>query len=187
MLREGFKKYVALLLAVLVIVSSVAVVSAATINSSGGSASTTLTVDIAPYKGSSSSGNSRRFKCVIPTTFPVEMLEDGTIVVATNAAITNYSTDAVKVDNMVIKPFNSWVIQNYDDNLSLLPENTTAFAMQVLGSKANSDTGIINTSKWGKIESQESLVLPYNVKLPYFTVPFEGSIAELIVTVSYAD
>ena len=112
MLREGFKKYVALLLAVLVIFSSVAIVSAATINSSGGSASSMVTVDIAPFSGGT--GGGRRFSVSVPTVLPIEVLEDNTRVYATNAAIINNSSAAVEVDEVRVRALNGWSLLDYD-------------------------------------------------------------------------
>ena len=187
MLREGFKKYVALLLAILVIFSSVAIVSAATINSSGGSASSMVTVDIAPFSGGSGTGGGRRFSVSVPTVLPIEVLEDNTRVYATNAAIINNSTAAVEVDEVRVRALNGWSLLDYDTNFDDLSENTKAFAMHILGDEANANTGLINCTNWGSIGRSKSLNLDYDIKVPYFTYGVEESISEVVFTISFAN
>ncbi len=134
---KNMNKVVSLMLA-LCAVSSMALSSmAAEINHSGGSATTpvNLTTTNGGLDGDDSDIAATKLNVVVPTSLPMAMADDGTVVTATDCKIQNKSYGAVRVKSVTISAAEDWHLTKYGPKTSLAAEkvdaNKLGFAMTI--------------------------------------------------------
>ncbi len=115
--------------------------SAAEIDTSGGSASTpvNLTTTNDGIGGGDGEGGTTATKLnvVVPTTLPMAMSDDGTVVTATDCKIVNNSYGAVRVKSVTISAATGWNLTAFGPKSTLAAEkvdsNKLGFAMKIGG------------------------------------------------------
>ncbi len=132
------KKLLALLLAVCALSLPT---TAAEINTSGGSASTpvSLTTTNGGLDGGGGDITATKLNVVVPTSLPMAMSDDGSVVTADDCRILNKSYGAVRVKSVTISAASGWHLTKFGPKSSLAAEkvdaNKLGFAMTIGGGK----------------------------------------------------
>lgn len=122
--------------------------SAAEINQSGGSGTTpvNLTTTNDGIGGDGGEITPIKLNVVVPTSLPMAMSDDGTVVTATDCMIVNKSYGAVRVKSVTISAADEWNLTTFGDKSTLAGEkvdsNKLGFALSIGGGKqvkTNSD------------------------------------------------
>lgn len=122
--------------------------SAAEINQSGGSGTTpvNLTTTNDGIGGDGGEVTPTKLNVVVPTSLPMAMSDDGTVVTASDCKIVNKSYGAVRVKSVTISAADEWNLTTFGDKSTLAGEkvdsNKLGFALSIGGGKqvkTNSD------------------------------------------------
>lgn len=143
----AFALSLALILAVPIPVSA----SDNEITSSGGSA--TIPVSLTTTNGGIDDGGGRitptKLSVVLPTTLPLAMADDGTIVTATDCRIINNSYGAVRVKKVTITAASGWNLTPFGTKASMAREkvnsNKLGFAISIGDGKLVKTTTVADT------------------------------------------
>lgn len=112
--------------------------SAAEIDKSGGSASTPVNLTTT-NDGIGGEVTSTKLNVVVPTSLPMAMSDDGTVVTADNCKIVNKSYGAVRVKSVTISAVSDWNLTSFGDKTSLAGEkvdsNKLGFVLSIGGGK----------------------------------------------------
>ncbi len=122
---KKFTKLITLALALCMSVSMVLASSAAEIDQSGGSGTTP--VSLTTTNGGIGGGDSgdvtpTKLNVVVPTSLPMAMSDNGTVVTATDCKIVNKSYGAVRVKTVNITAANGWKLTAFGDKTTLAGE-----------------------------------------------------------------
>ena len=115
--------------------------SAAEINQSGGSGTTPVNLTTT-NDGIGSEGGEvtpTKLNVVVPTSLPMAMSDDGTVVTASDCRIVNKSYGAVRVKSVTISAADDWNLTAFGDKSTLAGEkvdsNKLGFALSIGGGK----------------------------------------------------
>lgn len=113
---------------------------AAEIDTSGGSGTTPVsltTINNGIGGGEGGDVTPTKLNVVVPTSLPMAMSDDGTVVTATDCKVINNSYGAVRIKSVTITAANDWHLTAYGDKASLAGEkvdaNKLGFAMSIGG------------------------------------------------------
>ncbi len=115
--------------------------SAAEINQSGGSGTTpvNLTTTNGGIDGDGGEVTPTKLNVVVPTSLPMAMSDDGTVVTASDCKIVNKSYGAVRVKSVTISAADEWNLTAFGDKSTLAGEkvdsNKLGFALSIGGGK----------------------------------------------------
>ena len=115
--------------------------SAAQISESGGSGITpvSLTTTNDGLGGEDGEVTPTKLNVVVPTSLPMAMSDDGTVVTASDCQIVNKSYGAVRVKSVTISAADDWHLTTFGDKSTLAAEkvdsNKLGFAMSIGGGK----------------------------------------------------
>ncbi len=141
---KGFIRIMALALALCMTCALGISASAAEIDTSGGSASTpvnlTTTNDgIGGGDGGGGGTTATKLNVTVPTSLPMAMSDDGTVVTATDCKIVNKSYGAVRVKSVTISAADGWNLTAFGPKSTLAAEkvdsNKLGFAMKIGGGR----------------------------------------------------
>lgn len=113
--------------------------SAAEINQSGGSGTTpvNLTTTNGGIDGDGGEVTPTKLNVVVPTSLPMAMSDDGTVVTASDCKIVNKSYGAVRVKSVTISAADEWNLTAFGDKSTLAGEkvdsNKLGFALSIGG------------------------------------------------------
>ena len=134
-MKKMFSLFLVLCLCFCMVVSA----SAAEIGSSGGSGTTPVNLTTT-NNGIGDGGGSvtpTKLNVVVPTSLPMAMSDDGTVVTATDCKVINNSYGAVRIKSVTITAANDWHLTAFGDKASLAGEkvdaNKLGFAMSIGG------------------------------------------------------
>ncbi len=152
---KKFTKLITLALALCMSVSMVLASSAAEIDQSGGSGTTP--VSLTTTNGGIGGGDSgdvtpTKLNVVVPTSLPMAMSDNGTVVTATDCKIVNKSYGAVRVKTVNITAANGWKLTAFGDKTTLAGEkvdsNKLGFSLSIGGGAVKStDNSNASTQK----------------------------------------
>lgn len=134
-------KLTSLILAACMLCAMSVSASAAEINQSGGSGTTpvNLTTTNGGIGGEGGEVTPTKLNVVVPTSLPMAMSDDGTVVTATDCRIVNKSYGAVRVKSVTISAANDWNLTAFGDKSTLAGEkvdsNKLGFALSIGGGK----------------------------------------------------
>ncbi len=134
---KNLKKLLALLLAVCALSLPT---MAAEINKSGGSASTPVSLTTT-NSGLDGGGDvtATKLNVVVPTSLPMAMSDDGSVVTANDCKIVNKSYGAVRIKSVTISAASRWNLTKFGPKSTLAAEkvdaNKLGFAMTIGGGK----------------------------------------------------
>ena len=115
--------------------------SAAEINQSGGSGTTpvSLTTTNGGIGGEGGEITPTKLNVIVPTSLPMAMSDDGTVVTASDCKIVNKSYGAVRVKSVTISAADDWNLTAFGDKSTLAGEkvdsNKLGFALSIGGGK----------------------------------------------------
>ncbi len=115
--------------------------SAAEINQSGGSGTTpvNLTTTNDGIGGEGGDVTPTKLNVIVPTSLPMAMSDDGTVVTASDCRIVNKSYGAVRVKSVTISAADDWNLTAFGDKSTLAGEkvdsNKLGFALSIGGGK----------------------------------------------------
>ncbi len=111
-----------------------------------------------------SSAYAANFDATVPASLPIAVSADGTITTATNTAIHNYSSSNIVVSSINVTAQNGWTLAT-KTTASSSPVGSKVIAMGFNGSWMNA-SGVVSTSKFGRIAANSSLGISYDAKIP---------------------
>ena len=141
-------KLTSLILAACMLCAMSVSASAAEINQSGGSGTTpvNLTTTNDGIGGEGGEVTPTKLNVTVPTSLPMAMSDDGTVVTASDCRIVNKSYGAVRVKSVTISAADDWNLTAFGDKSTLAVEkvdsNKLGFALSIGGGKqvkTNSD------------------------------------------------
>ena len=130
-------KLTSLLLAACMLCAVSVSASAAEINQSGGSGTTpvNLTTTNGGIGGDGGEVTPTKLNVVVPTSLPMAMSDDGTVVTASDCRIVNKSYGAVRVKSVTISAADDWNLTAFGDKSTLAGEkvdsNKLGFALSI--------------------------------------------------------
>lgn len=135
---KKFKKPASLILALcLVFALAVSACADNNITASGGSGTTPVSLSSTTDGSSGGDPAGTAMNVTVPTSLPMAMSDDGTVVTATDCRITNNSYGAVRVRSVSISAASGWNLTAFGDKASLAGEkvdsNKLGFAMSIGG------------------------------------------------------
>ena len=134
-------KITSLILAACMLFAMSVSASAAEINQSGGSGTTpvNLTTTNDGIGGDGGEVTPTKLNVVVPTSLPMAMSDDGTVVTASDCKIVNKSYGAVRVKSVTISAADEWNLTAFGDKSTLAGEkvdsNKLGFALSIGGGK----------------------------------------------------
>ena len=134
-------KLTSLILAACMLCAMSVSASAAEINQSGGSGTTpvSLTTTNGGIGGEGGEITPTRLNVIVPTSLPMAMSDDGTVVTASDCKIVNKSYGAVRVKSVTISAADEWNLTAFGDKSTLAGEkvdsNKLGFALSIGGGK----------------------------------------------------
>ena len=134
-------KLTSLILAACMLCAMSVSASAAEINQSGGSGTTpvNLTTTNDGIGGDDGEVTPTKLNVVVPTSLPMAMSDDGTVVTASDCKIVNKSYGAVRVKSVTISAADDWNLTAFGDKSKLAGEkvdsNKLGFALSIGGGK----------------------------------------------------
>ena len=134
-------KLTSLILAACMLCAMSVSASAAEINQSGGSGTTpvSLTTTNGGIGGEGGEITPTKLNVVVPTSLPMAMSDDGTVVTASDCKIVNKSYGAVCVKSVTISASDNWNLTAFGDKSTLAGEkvdsNKLGFALSIGGGK----------------------------------------------------
>ena len=134
-------KFTSLILAACMLCAMSVTASAAQISESGGSGTTpvSLTTTNDGIGGEDGEVTPTKLNVVVPTSLPMAMSDDGTVVTASDCRIVNKSYGAVRVKSVTISAADDWNLTAFGDKSTLAAEkvdsNKLGFAMSIGGGK----------------------------------------------------
>lgn len=149
------------------------------VDTSGGSGTTQAEVLAEPAQ----------FSIQLPTSLPIHINSDGTIVTSESAKIVNNSSGPIDIKEITITPLNGWQLKEWSTNFNEQKVDSKLFSLEILGD--NSYTGQkldITNSKFTGIEGGGAeLGLAYDAKLPAQTQNMpSSSIANVTITAGWS-
>ncbi len=152
---KKFTKFITLALALCMSASLALASSAAEIDQSGGSGTTPIS--LTTTNGGLGGGDSgdvtpTKLNVVVPTSLPMAMSDNGTVVTATDCKIINKSYGAVRVKSVNITAENGWKLTAFGDKTTLAGEkvdsNKLGFSLSIGGGAVKStDNSNASTQK----------------------------------------
>ncbi len=152
---KRFTKIITLALALCMSASLALASSAAEIDQSGGSGTTPIS--LTTTNGGLGGGDSgdvtpTKLNVVVPTSLPMAMSDNGTVVTATDCKIINKSYGAVRVKSVNITAENGWKLTAFGDKTTLAGEkvdsNKLGFSLSIGGGAVKStDNSNASTQK----------------------------------------
>ena len=110
------------------------------------------------------SAYAANFDVTVPATLPITVSSTGSIITATNAAITNYGSSPIVVSSINVTAQNGWSLATKDE------AEAAVFGEKVLSLGFNDSwmnaSGAVDTSNFSRIASNGSLDVAYDAKLP---------------------
>ena len=134
-------KITSLILAACMLFAMSVSASAAEINQSGGSGTTpvNLTTTNGGIGGEGGDVTPTKLNVIVPTSLPMAMSDDGTVVTASDCRIVNKSYGAVRVKSVTISAADDWNLTAFGDKSTLAGEkvdsNKLGFALSIGGGK----------------------------------------------------
>lgn len=134
-------KFTSIILAACMLCAMSVSASAAEINQSGGSGTTpvNLTTTNGGIGGEGGEVTPTKLNVVVPTSLPMAMSDDGTVVTASDCKIVNKSYGAVRVKSVTISAADEWNLTAFGDKSTLAGEkvdsNKLGFALSIGGGK----------------------------------------------------
>ena len=134
-------KLTSLILAACMLCAASISISAAEINQSGGSGTTpvNLTTTNGGIGGEGGEVTPTKLNVIVPTSLPMAMSDDGTVVTASDCKIVNKSYGAVRVKSVTISAADEWNLTAFGDKSTLAGEkvdsNKLGFALSIGGGK----------------------------------------------------
>ena len=134
-------KLTSLILAACMLCAMSVSASAAEINQSGGSGTTpvSLTTTNGGIGGEGGEITPTKLNVIVPTSLPMAMSDDGTVVTASDCKIVNKSYGAVRVKSVTISATDDWNLTAFGDKSTLAGEkvdsNKLGFALSIGGGK----------------------------------------------------
>lgn len=134
-------KLTSLILAACMLCAMSVSASAAEINQSGGSGTTpvSLTTTNGGIGGEGGEITPTKLNVIVPTSLPMAMSDDGTVVTASDCKIVNKSYGAVRVKSVTISAADDWNLTAFGDKSTLAGEkvdsNKLGFALSIGGGK----------------------------------------------------
>ena len=134
-------KITSLILAACMLCAMSVSASAAEINQSGGSGTTpvSLTTTNGGIGGEGGEITPTKLNVIVPTSLPMAMSDDGTVVTASDCKIVNKSYGAVRVKSVTISAADDWNLTAFGDKSTLAGEkvdsNKLGFALSIGGGK----------------------------------------------------
>lgn len=130
------KKIISLLMALCLCLCMGVSAFAAEIGETGGAGETPVTLTTTNDGiGGAPGASATRMSVTVPTTLPLAMSDDGTVMTATDCRIINHSYGAVRVKNVSISTANGWFLTSYGNSSSLASEkvdsNKLGFALRI--------------------------------------------------------
>lgn len=141
-MKRNCSKLISLCLALCMMLSLAVCASAAEIDTSGGSGTTP--VSLTTTNGGIGGGGDgditpTKLNVTVPTTLPLAMSDEGTVVTATDCKIINFSYGAVRVKSVTISAAANWHLTKFGDKSLLAAEkvdsNKLGFALAIGGGK----------------------------------------------------
>lgn len=147
-------KLTSLILAACMLCAASISVSAAEINQSGGSGTTpvNLTTTNGGIGGDGGEVTPTKLNVIVPTSLPMAMSDDGTVVTASDCRIVNKSYGAVRVKSVTISAADDWNLTAFGDKSTLAGEkvdsNKLGFALSIGdGTMKSTDRSNANTQQ----------------------------------------
>ena len=134
-------KLTSLILAACMLCAMSVSASAAEINQSGGSGTTpvNLTTTNGGIGGEGGDVTPTKLNVIVPTSLPMAMSDEGTVVTASDCRIVNKSYGAVRVKSVTISAADDWNLTAFGDKSTLAGEkvdsNKLGFALSIGGGK----------------------------------------------------
>ena len=141
-MKRNCSKLISLCLTLCMMLSLAVCANAAEIDISGGSGTTP--VSLTTTNGGIGGGDDgditpTKLNVTVPTTLPLAMSDEGTVVTATDCKITNFSYGAVRVKSVTISAAANWHLTKFGDKSLLAAEkvdsNKLGFALAIGGGK----------------------------------------------------
>ena len=101
---------------------------------------------------------------IVPASLPITVSADGSVVTATNASIQNYGSDPLLVSSINVAAQNGWSLAT-KDTAAAAAIGDKVIAMGFNNSWMSAD-GTIDTSNFSRIDSNKSLDITYDAKIP---------------------
>jgi len=137
-MKKSMNRIVAMALALCALCAMSVTAFAAEIDSSGGSGTTPINLTTTNDGIDGTSTTATKLNVTVPTSLPMAMQDDGTVVTATDCKIVNHSYGAVRVKSVTITAAPGWNLTAFGDKASLAGEkvdaNKLGFAMSIGGS-----------------------------------------------------
>ena len=135
-MKKHFPKLIALCLTLCLCVCMSATAFAAEIDSSGGSGTTPVNLTTTNDGIGGGGGTTpTKLNVVVPTSLPMAMSDDGSVVTASDCKITNNSYGAVRVKSVTISAASNWHLTAFGNKSTLAGEkvdsNKLGFAMTI--------------------------------------------------------
>lgn len=140
-MKKMIYPFISAALALCLMCGTAAVVSAAEISESGGAGTTplSLTTTNGGIGGGAGEVVPTKLSVSIPTSLPMAMADNGTVITATDCKIINWSYGAVRVAGVSITAVNGWRLTAFGDKFTLAGEkvdsNKLGFALSIGGGR----------------------------------------------------
>lgn len=127
------------------------------------------------------------FRAVVPVSLPVSVANDGSVLTANNASVTNNSSYGyIRVDNIKLEPIGDWSIKDSNLDFSNMNVNTKAFSFELNDKVPDASSGQINLSELPVLGLNKSIALEYGVKIPPQANGLDKeNIANIVITVGW--
>ena len=136
-MKKSMNRIVAMALALCALCAMSVTAFAAEIDSSGGSGTTPINLTTTNDGIDGTSTTATKLNVTVPTSLPMAMQDDGTVVTATDCKIVNHSYGAVRVKTVTISAASDWNLTAFGDKTTLAGEkvdsNKLGFAMSIGG------------------------------------------------------
>lgn len=134
-MNKHFSKLIALCLALCLCVCMSATAFAAEIDTSGGSGTTPVNLTTTNDGIGGGGTTPTKLNVIVPTSLPMAMSDDGSVVTASDCKITNNSYGAVRVKSVTISAASDWHLTVFGNKSTLAGEkvdsNKLGFAMTI--------------------------------------------------------
>lgn len=134
-MKKHFSKLIALCLALCLCVCMSATAFAAEIDTSGGSGTTPVNLTTTNDGIGGGGTTPTKLNVIVPTSLPMAMSDDGSVVTASDCKITNNSYGAVRVKSVTISAASDWHLTVFGNKSTLAGEkvdsNKLGFAMTI--------------------------------------------------------
>lgn len=125
------------------------------------------------------------FSVTVPTSLPVTVQSNGTVVVSNACKIVNNGPGVVEITNIQVNNSNGWNLVDFNTNFDSLENGIRYFGISLFGNNVQTN-GTCNVSTISQINGKSNINVGYNVKIAPQTQAISSStIANVIFTVSW--